>query len=556
MIVGTTVKGSPNTFLCSESDYGDFVLEFEVKCDSALNSGVQIRSHASAEGHVFGYQVEIASSRTASAGGIWDEARRRRWLYKTARDSDAAKAYKDEEWNKFRVECIGDTIKTWINGVAVADFVDAMDMTGFIGLQVHSVGGDPKLQVRWRDIRIKEIGRHVWRPLFDGKSLKGWHALPGGKWEVSDGVVKGTSPQSEGRHGLLVSDKSYGDFTARLKYKAVKGNSGLYFRSDEVAGGVGVHGFQAEISPANDIGGLYETGGRAWVIQPKAEQVKEYFKPGEWNEMTVSARGRRIVVHVNNTKTAELIDDPGRLKGHFGLQLHGGQDMEVMFKDVEILVAQKSAVRIPFNGKDLNNWQVRPGTRLSKSKWTVGVAAIAAGNPKLLVSKSGSGEMINLAAHHGESFDLFCGDKFGDARIEVELMVPQGSNSGVYVMGEYEIQVLDSWGRKKMGGGDMGAVYGAAPPAINASKKPGEWQKYVIDVNAPRYDAGGGKIANARLVKVQLNGKVLHENVMLSRPTPGGVSGKEAAKGPIMFQGNHGAVALRNIRITEFSDVE
>ena len=221
-----------------------------------------------------------------------------------------------------------------------------------------------------------------------------------------------------------------------------------------------------------------------------------------------------------------------------------------------LLVAQKSAVRIPFNGKDLNNWEVRPGTRLSKSKWTVGVAAIAAGNPKMLVSKSGSGEMINLAAHHGESFDLFCRDKFGDARIEVELMVPQGSNSGVYVMGEYEIQVLDSWGRKKMGGGDMGAVYGAAPPAINASKKPGEWQKYVIDINAPRYDAGGGKIANARLVKVQLNGKVLHENVMLSRPTPGGVSGKEAAKGPIMFQGNHGAVALRNIRITEFSDVE
>ena len=134
-------------------------------------------------------------------------------------------------------------------------------------------------------------------------------------------------------------------------------------------------------------------------------------------------------------------------------------------------------------------------------------------------------------------------------------MVPQGSNSGVYVMGEYEIQVLDSWGRTKMGSGDMGAVYGAAPPPLNASKKPGEWQKYVIDFNVPRFDSTGKKIANAQLVKVQLNGKVLHENLVLPGPTPGGVSGKEGPKGPIMFQGNHGAVAYRNIRITEFTDI-
>jgi len=175
-------------------------------------------------------------------------------------------------------------------------------------------------------------------PLFDGKTLNGWHTLPGGKWEVKDGVILGTSVASDGRHGQLVSDKRYKNFTVRLKYKSVRGNSGLYFRVDEVKGAVGVHGFQAEIDPANDIGGLYETGGRAWVVKPTAEQVKKYFKPGKWNEMTVSANGRNVVVHVNGHKTAELKNDPGRLEGHLALQLHGGQNMHVEFKDIEISV--------------------------------------------------------------------------------------------------------------------------------------------------------------------------------------------------------------------------
>ena len=175
-------------------------------------------------------------------------------------------------------------------------------------------------------------------PLFDGKTVAGWHTLPGGNWEVQDGRIIGTAEKSEGRHGQLVSDKRYKDFTVRLQYKSVKGNSGLYFRVDKVPGGVGVHGFQAEIDPANDVGGLYETGGRGWVVKPTAEQVKTYFKPGQWNEMTVTAEGRHVVVHVNGHKTAELKDDPGRLEGHLALQLHGGQDMHVEFKEIEIRV--------------------------------------------------------------------------------------------------------------------------------------------------------------------------------------------------------------------------
>ncbi len=175
-------------------------------------------------------------------------------------------------------------------------------------------------------------------PLFDGRTLDGWHTLPGGKWEVRDGAILGTAERSEGRHGQLVSDKRYKNFVIRVTYKSVRGNSGLYFRVDKVEGGVGVHGFQAEIDPANDVGGLYETGRRGWVVKPTAEQVKTYFKPGDWNTMTVRAEGRNVTVEVNGTKTAELKDDPGRLEGHIALQLHGGQDMHVEFKEVAIKV--------------------------------------------------------------------------------------------------------------------------------------------------------------------------------------------------------------------------
>ncbi|NIP28150.1 MAG: DUF1080 domain-containing protein [Phycisphaerae bacterium] len=359
-IVGTSVEGSPNTFLCTKKQYGDFFLEFEVKCDPQLNSGVQVRSHVYKKdttlemlrrgqkrkvirkaGHVYGYQVEISNERTGSSGGIYDEARKGMWLYDIKGDAKARKAFKNNQWNKYRVACIGDSIKTWVNGVPCSDLRDPIDQVGFIGLQVHSVRSEKPLEVRWRNIRIQDFGRHVWKPLFDGKTLKGWHTLPGGKWEVIDGVIVGTSSSSESRHGLLVSDKSFWDFTIRLKFKAIKGNSGFYFRADEVGGGVGVHGFQAEIDASNDVGGLYETGGRAWVVKPSVEEVATWFRPQEWNEMAVSAHERRIVVHVNGRKTAELKNDKGRLKGRLGLQLHGGQDMHVKFKDIEMLVPKK-----------------------------------------------------------------------------------------------------------------------------------------------------------------------------------------------------------------------
>jgi len=175
-ILGTAVKGSPNSFLCTDKEYGDFILEFEVKCDPKLNSGVQIRSQIAQkemffvfrgrEGEpatrrvppdrVYGYQVEIAGS-PGSSGGIYDEARRA-FFIAPVEDERARNALRNNQWNKYRIECKGSSIKTWINGIACADLKDSMDAKGTIGLQVHGVGKDFKpYQVRWRNIRIREL---------------------------------------------------------------------------------------------------------------------------------------------------------------------------------------------------------------------------------------------------------------------------------------------------------------------------------------------------------------------------------------------------------------
>lgn len=181
-----------------------------------------------------------------------------------------------------------------------------------------------------------------WQPLWDGKTLDGWHVIGRGDWKIEDGAIHGIHPASEEAYGHLVTDRSYGDFTIRLKFKALKGNSGLYFRIEE-KGFSGVAGFQAEIDATKDVGGLYETNGRAWVSQPTPEQVSTWYKPGEWNEMTVSAHGGRLVVHVNGKKSAELMNDPGRKEGRFALQVHGGENVDVWFKDIEINTSSTSS---------------------------------------------------------------------------------------------------------------------------------------------------------------------------------------------------------------------
>lgn len=172
------------------------------------------------------------------------------------------------------------------------------------------------------------------RALFDGHSLAGWTVVPGGTWSVEDGVLVGRQVKEDGRHGVLLSEEIFGDFVVRIRFQAVRGNSGFYFRCEPVKGAVSVNGFQAEIDAEKDVGGLYETGGRAWVVRPKAADVATWFKPGQWNDMRVEAQGANIRVYVNDVLSASLVDDPGRLQGHFALQLHGGQDMEVRIDQI------------------------------------------------------------------------------------------------------------------------------------------------------------------------------------------------------------------------------
>lgn len=202
-----------------------------------------------------------------------------------------------------------------------------------------------------------------------------------------------------------------------------------------------------------------------------------------------------------------------------------------------------------FNGKDLSGWKLK-GNDEKKSKWK---ATVVGADEKggFIEKETGADTPRQLVNLTGQGVDVFTAEKFGDCTVELEFMVPKGSNSGIYLMGEYEVQVLDSFGKAddKLTEGDLGAIYSAAKPKKNLAKKPGEWQSFKIEFQAPKFD-GGKKTANAKFVKVTLNGEVLHENVEMKQQTPGGLTGKEAATGPLMFQGDHGPVAFRNIKVT------
>jgi len=156
-IIGRTAKNSPNSFLCSDKAYCDFELLFEVKVDKGLNSGVQVRSRSSKDysnERVHGPQIEIETA-PGESGYIYGEATGRGWL---SPDRGTKDAYKNDRWNEFRVLAVGPRIQTWINGAEVGDLTDeASSKCGFIGLQVHGVGDRGPFEVRWRNIRIKDL---------------------------------------------------------------------------------------------------------------------------------------------------------------------------------------------------------------------------------------------------------------------------------------------------------------------------------------------------------------------------------------------------------------
>jgi len=204
-----------------------------------------------------------------------------------------------------------------------------------------------------------------------------------------------------------------------------------------------------------------------------------------------------------------------------------------------------------FNGKDLKGWTFRGGDKAAKkSKWSVvGRAFLDPDMPARLFGAPGDGVLLN--GDDGRGVDLLSEVEHGDCELHVEFNVAKGSNSGVYFQGQYEVQILDSFGRKdaELKYGDCGGIYNTRAPSTNASKAPGEWQSFDVIFQAPRFDSAGKKTANANFVKVMHNGKVIHENVEVKGPTTAALGGAEKPEGPLMLQGDHGPVAFRNIRL-------
>ncbi len=202
-------------------------------------------------------------------------------------------------------------------------------------------------------------------------------------------------------------------------------------------------------------------------------------------------------------------------------------------------------------GETLDAWRQPHGD------WRI-VGDVRPGGDKdrFLVATSGTGTMVN--GQTGRTGNLLAESRHGDVEAHIEFMVPQGSNSGVYFQGRYEIQILDSWGVETVKYGDCGGIYcrwkdgkgyDGHPPRVNASRPPGQWQSFDILFRAPRFDDDGKKIENARFVKVVHNGVVVHENVELTGPTRAATFNDEKPWGPLMLQGDHGPVAYRNIWI-------
>ncbi|NMC21149.1 MAG: DUF1080 domain-containing protein [Thermogutta sp.] len=206
---------------------------------------------------------------------------------------------------------------------------------------------------------------------------------------------------------------------------------------------------------------------------------------------------------------------------------------------------------VVLTGENLSAWREPHG------EWaTVGKAEMDSADPKRLSVTPGQGVIYN--GPNGRTVNLFSVFEHGDVVAHIEFMVPQGSNSGVYFQGRYEIQVLDSWGVEHPKYGDCGGIYqrwGAEGgfegrgPRVNASRKPGEWQTFDVIFRAPRFDESGKKLENARFIKVLHNGVLVHENVEVSGPTRAAAFEDEKPVGPLMLQGDHGPVAYRNIRL-------
>lgn len=345
VITGTTIKNEANTFLTTDKHYGDFILELEYLVDDNTNSGIQIRSNSFPDyknGRVHGYQVEIDPSERAWSGGIFEEGKRG-WLNDLEDNPAAKKAFKAGDWNKYRIEAIADTIKTWVNGVPAAHLVDNETASGFIGLQIHR--GKAGRQIRWRNIRIisenvrkhatkttapvaakrnhisKEEKANGWELLWDGKTTKGWKSaradhFPKQGWKIRNGIlsVLASGGAESAAGGDIVTKELYGDFELKVDFKLTpKANSGIkYYVDTEINKGPGSSiGLEYQIlddalhpdakkgnhEGSRTVSSLYD------LIQ--ADTNKPIKPIGEWNTAYIKSVNNHVEHWLNGVKVLE-----------------------------------------------------------------------------------------------------------------------------------------------------------------------------------------------------------------------------------------------------------
>lgn len=345
-IVGTTVADTPNSFLTTEKNYSDFVLELELLVESPMNSGIQFRSESTPEynnGRVHGYQCEVDPSSRAWSGGIYDEARRG-WLYPCTYNPEGGKAFKMSEWNKYRIECIGSDIRTWVNGVPVAHLIDDMTPEGFICLQVHSIGKDgvPGHKIRWRNIRIQTKNlkstpmddvfvvnllpnnlsetekSQNWKLLYDGKTSNGWKSVkdenfPENGWTVNDGTITVLSKDETGskRGGDIITTEKFKAFSLQFEFRLTEGaNSGVKYGLGNNGPSIGLE-YQT-LSDSHPDAKLGVVGNRTiaslYDLIPSEKNGRFLKKDGEWNQGRIVLYPDNRVEHwLNGLKVVEYV---------------------------------------------------------------------------------------------------------------------------------------------------------------------------------------------------------------------------------------------------------
>lgn len=344
-IVGKTSEGSPNSFLCTDKLYGDFELKFDVKVDTALNSGVQIRSQSKGgtpEGRVNGPQVEISND--GMAGYIYGEAAGG-WMT-PEEDREPHQHFNDGEWNSYRVVAYGDHIETWINGHPISDLTHQeryeSHPKGFIGLQVHGIGaGKGPYEVRWRNLKLRDLSEFT--SLYNGKDLSGWTTT--GNWLPQEDGSLLIQPR-EGEQGwqryedYLWSEKKYKDFVLDVEYAYPPGgNSGVYFRVGDRQDPV-EQGIEAQILDSSEKDGPLTHHDHGGIIRTAAPSANMSRSPHEWNRMVVTCIGSHLQVELNGEQIIDTRLDKGPMKdrpreGYIGFQDHG-QPNDIKFRNIRI----------------------------------------------------------------------------------------------------------------------------------------------------------------------------------------------------------------------------